>query len=98
MVRYGFPSNTNKVGSKPKIRQDDYIETNIEPFDSEIDNNMSAEIEAGMAETIYDMRREFKRQNKKIMKLYSSKEPKNKFYELAKPKKIQQLLKKHSAA
>jgi hypothetical protein len=76
MVRYDFPADTNRRGPELKISQDNYIETNIKPFDSEITYDMSAEINLEMAETIYDMRHEFKRQNKRLRKYYSSKEPK----------------------
>ncbi|MCX6728651.1 MAG: hypothetical protein NTV39_02700 [Candidatus Saccharibacteria bacterium] len=98
MVRYDFQGESNNQHGNLKINQDDYIETTIEPFDSEIDAKMSAEIEIEMAETIYDMRREFKRQNKKMRKLYSTKEPKKAFYKSTKPAKVQRFSKRHAAA
>lgn len=76
MMRYDLERENNNQHDNPKTDYGNYIETSIEPFDSEITAEMSTEIEVEMAETIYDMRREFKRQNKKLRKLYSSKEPK----------------------
>ncbi len=58
--------------------QYEYIETTIQPFDSDIGTQMPAEVEIEMAENIYDMRREFKRQNKQLRRHYSSKEPREK--------------------
>jgi hypothetical protein len=75
MVRYDFQAQNNNQHEKPSIDRDEYIETNVEPFDSEISADMSAEIELEMAETIYDMRREFKRANKRLRRYYSNKEP-----------------------
>jgi hypothetical protein len=80
MVRYDFPKNTNKHSPELKISHDNYIETKIEPFDSEIDANMSSEVEVEMVETIYNMRRDFKRTTKKLRKYYSNKEPKRSTY------------------
>lgn len=98
MVRYDFQGNTNSKYNNQKIDHSEYIEASLEPFDSEINASMSAEIEVEMAETLYDMRREFKRQNKKIRKFYTSKEPKKTFYKSTKPAKIQRLSKRHAAA
>lgn len=75
MVRYDFQGNTNSQYNNQKIDHREYIEASLEPFDSEITNEMSAEIELEMAETIYDMRREFKRANKQLRRFYSDKEP-----------------------
>jgi len=75
MVRYGFPEGANSRYKQIEIDDSEYIEASMEPFDGKIDANMSAEIEIEMAETLYDMRREFKRQNKRLRKLYSTKDP-----------------------
>lgn len=75
MVRYDFQGNTNSQYNNQKIDHSEYIEASLEPFDSQITNEMSAEIELEMAETIYDMRREFKRTNKQLRRFYSDKEP-----------------------
>ena len=75
MVRYDVAIKNNSQNENLKQTNDEYLETTIQPFDSEITNEMSAEIELEMAETIYDMRREFKRANKQLRRFYSDKEP-----------------------
>lgn len=75
MVRYDVAIKNNSQNENLKQTNNGYLETTIQPFDSEITNEMSAEIELEMAETIYDMRREFKRANKQLRRFYSDKEP-----------------------
>lgn len=76
-----FQTKTNnKQYENSELAYSDYIETAYEPFDSEITSDISEEINLEMAETIYDMRREFKRTAKKLRKYYSNKEPKQSIY------------------
>lgn len=96
MVRYDLTSDTKGQGNNLKKYQDEYIETNIDPFDSEITADMSNEIELEMAQTIYDMRREFKRQNKRLRGLYSSKAPRE--YKIEKPKRDNNIPKRRALA
>lgn len=98
MARYDNLGRNHNKQDYIKNDNNNYIETDIVAFDSKIDANMSAEIEVEMAETIYDMRREFKRQNKMIRKLYSNKEPKKSFYESHGSSKSQRLSKRHATA
>jgi len=89
MVRYDLGSNNINQNKNPKQNYDDYIESTNEPFDSQITPDISAEIEIEMAENIYGMRREFKRQNKKLRRLYSSKDPKRNDYKKSKGARFQ---------
>ena len=98
MVRYSLRAKTNTQYENPKVNYDEYIETSFEPFDSEITAGVAEEIDVEMAETIYDMRREFKRQNKKLRKLYSSKEPNRSSYKDRKTTRVQHISKRRAVA
>jgi|GEM_PF-1361403 len=77
MVSSDFQRETNSQNENLKIDHSEYIETALESYDIEASTDTATEVELEMAETIYDMRREFKRQNKRLRKFYSSKEPRN---------------------
>jgi hypothetical protein len=75
MVRNGKPEQ--RINQNQNYDTDEYLETSYATFDSPITNDMTAEIELEMADTIYDMRREFKRANKRLRRYYADKGPKN---------------------
>jgi MinD-like ATPase involved in chromosome partitioning or flagellar assembly len=98
MVRYDFPTKNNNQHENLRQDFDDYIETSVEPFDSQISAAVSAEIELEMAETVYEMRREFKRANKRIRQLYSTKEPRRKKYDTTRSTRLHHISKRRAVA
>ncbi|HUC96705.1 MAG TPA: hypothetical protein VMR16_03535 [Candidatus Saccharimonadales bacterium] len=96
MARYDFPAKNNQHAN---LKRDyDYIETTVEPFDSEITADVVAEIDLELADTIYEMRREFKRANKKLRQLYSNKEPKRKQYNTTGSSRLHHIPKRRAVA
>ncbi len=98
MVRYDQGASNNNQQGNPKLDYDEYIETSFEPFDSRITSDVSAAIEMEMAENIYDMRREFKRQNKRLRKLYASKEPNRHEHKRSKTSRFQRASNRRAVA
>jgi len=70
-----YPFKNKKQNKCQSYGYDDYIETSIEPFDEDMLDNMSNDVEVEMSRSIHDMRREFKKNYKKLRRYYSEREP-----------------------
>jgi hypothetical protein len=79
-----YLTKTKKQYEQSKFKYQDFVEDSGNPFFINDTNVDFVSVEEEMTGSIYKMRRDFKKSTKKLLNLYSNKEPKESKYEAAK--------------